>query len=55
MGGGKGDIEAYVAPVKQGRIMFEMTGVSPEIAKEALRLASHKMPVKTRILVKGEM
>lgn len=55
MGGGKGDIEAYVAPVKMGRIMFEMTGVSAEIAKEALRLASHKMPVKTRILVKGEM
>jgi len=55
MGGGKGDIEAYVAPVKPGRIMFEMTGVSAEIAKEALRLASHKMPVKTRILVKGEL
>lgn len=55
MGGGKGDIEAYVAPVKPGRILFEMTGVSAEIAKEALRLASHKMPVKTKILVKGEM
>ena len=55
MGGGKGDIEAYVAPVKPGRIMFEMAGVSAEIAKEALRLASHKMPVKTKILVKGEM
>jgi large subunit ribosomal protein L16 len=55
MGGGKGDIESYVAPVKPGRIMFEMTGVSMEIAKEALRLASHKMSVKTRILVKGEM
>lgn len=55
MGGGKGDIEAYVAPVKPGRIMFEMAGVSAEIAKEALRLASHKMPVKTRILVKGEL
>jgi large subunit ribosomal protein L16 len=55
MGGGKGDIEAYVAPVKPGRIMFEMAGVSAEIAKEALRLASHKMPVKTRILVRGEI
>lgn len=55
MGGGKGDIEAYVAPVKPGRIMFEMAGVSAEVAKEALRLASHKMPVKTKILVKGEM
>jgi large subunit ribosomal protein L16 len=55
MGGGKGDIEAYVAPVKPGRIMFEMAGVTPEVAKEALRLAGHKLPVKTRILVKGEM
>jgi large subunit ribosomal protein L16 len=55
MGGGKGDIEAYVAPVKPGRIMFEMAGVSAEIAKEALRLASHKLPVKTRIIAKGEL
>ncbi len=55
MGGGKGDIESYVAPVRPGRIMFEMAGVSAEVAKEALRLASHKLPVKTRILVKGEM
>lgn len=55
MGGGKGDIDQYVAPVKPGRIMFEMAGVTAEVAKEALRLASHKLPVKTRILVKGEM
>ena len=55
MGGGKGDIEAYVAPVKPGRIMFEMAGVTAEVAKEALRLAAHKLPVKTRIVVKGEM
>lgn len=54
MGGGKGDIQEYVAPVKPGRIMFEMTGVSPAIAKEALRLASHKLSVKTKILIKGE-
>jgi large subunit ribosomal protein L16 len=54
MGGGKGDIKEYVAPVKPGRIMFEMTGVSPLIAKEALRLASHKLSVKTKILIKGE-
>lgn len=54
MGGGKGDIQEYVAPVKPGRIMFEMTGVSPTIAKEALRLASHKLSVKTKILIKGE-
>lgn len=55
MGGGKGDIESYVAVVKPGRIMFEMAGVSTEMAKEALRLASHKLPVKTKILVRGEM
>jgi len=55
MGGGKGDIDAYVAPVKPGRVMFEMAGVTAEVAKEALRLAAHKLPVKTRILVKGEM
>ncbi len=55
MGGGKGDIHEYVAPVKPGRIMFEMAGVSATIAKEALRLASHKLPVKTKILVKGEV
>ena len=55
MGGGKGDIDSYVAPVKPGRIMFEMAGVTAEIAKEALRLAAHKLPVKTRILVRGEM
>ena len=55
MGGGKGDIDSYVAPVKPGRIMFEMTGVTADVAKEALRLASHKLPVKTRIITKGEV
>jgi large subunit ribosomal protein L16 len=54
MGGGKGDIHEYVAPVRPGQIMFEMAGVSAAIAKEALRLAAHKLPVKSRILVKGE-
>jgi len=54
MGGGKGDIHEYVAPVKPGVIMFEMAGVTELIAREALRLASHKLPVKTRILVKGQ-
>lgn len=54
MGGGKGDIAEYVAIVKPGRVMFELSGVTKEIAFEALRLASHKLPVKTRILVKGE-
>ncbi len=55
MGGGKGDIDSYVAPVKPGRIMFEMAGVTAEVAKEALRLAAHKLPVKSRIVVKGEV
>jgi len=55
MGGGKGDIEAYVAPVKPGRIMFEMAGVTVEVAKEALRLAAHKLPVKSRFIIKGEL
>ena len=55
MGGGKGDIEAYVAPVKPGRIMFEMAGVTEEIAKEALRLAAHKLSVKSRFVTKGDL
>src|SRR5438477_6690584 len=50
MGGGKGDIAEYVAPVKPGRMLFEMSGVTKEIAFEALRLASHKLPVKTRVI-----
>ncbi len=55
MGGGKGDIAEYVAPVKPGRVLFELGGVAKEIALEALRLASHKLPVKTRIVIKNEM
>lgn len=54
MGGGKGDTAEYVAPVKPGRMMFEMAGVPREMAVEALRRAAHKLPVKTRIVVKGE-
>lgn len=50
MGGGKGDVEEYVAPVKRGRMLFEMAGVPKETAHEALRLASHKLSVKTRIV-----
>lgn len=50
MGGGKGDIEEYVAPVLPGRILFEMGGVTEEVAMEALRLASHKLSVKTRLI-----
>lgn len=54
MGGGKGDTAEWVAAVKPGRIMFEMSGITREMAVEALRRASHKLPVKTRIIVKGE-
>ena len=52
MGSGKGSPEYYVAVVKKGRIMFEMGGVSEEIAREALRLAAYKLPIKCRIVKK---
>jgi len=54
MGSGKGAVDHYVAVVKPGRIIFEIGGVSEEVAKEAVRLAGHKLPVKTRFLVRGE-
>ncbi len=54
MGSGKGSPEFWVAVVKPGRVMFEIAGVSEEVAKEALRLASHKLPVKCKFLRKGE-
>ncbi|NCN53024.1 50S ribosomal protein L16 [Candidatus Wolfebacteria bacterium] len=52
MGGGKGDVDRYVAPIRPGRIIFEMDGVSEELARKALRLAGHKMPVKTKFVSK---
>ena len=52
MGSGKGAPEYWVAVVKPGRVMFEIAGVSEEIAREALRLASHKLPVKCKIVKK---
>ena len=52
MGKGKGATEYWVAVVKPGRIMFEIAGVSEETAREALRLASHKLPVKTKFLAR---
>jgi len=55
MGGGKGDIHEYVAPVKLGRIMFEMAGVTEEIAREALRLASHKLPIRSTFIKRGHL
>ena len=51
MGSGKGSVEYWVAPVKPGRILFEMDGVSEDIAKEAFRLAAHKLPVKTKFVI----
>ncbi len=54
MGSGKGAVDHYVAVVKPGRIIFEIGGVSEEIAKEAIRLAGHKLPVKTRFITRGE-
>jgi large subunit ribosomal protein L16 len=52
LGGGKGAVDHYVFPVKPGRVLFEIDGVTAERAKEALRLASYKLPVKTRIMTK---
>lgn len=55
MGSGKGNPEFFVAKVKPGTVMFEMDGVSEEIAREAMRLASHKLPVKTSFAVKEDL
>lgn len=52
MGSGKGAPDSWVAVVKQGKVMFEVGGVSEEVAKEALRLASHKLPIRTKIVRK---
>ena len=54
MGSGKGSPEYWVAVVKPGRVMFEIAGVSEEVAREALRLASHKLPIKTKIVKREE-
>lgn len=55
MGGGKGSPEFWVAVVKPGRVMFEVSGVAPEVAKEALRLASHKLPVSCKIIERARV
>ena len=54
MGGGKGNPEFFVAKVKAGTVLFEMKGVSEEVAREAMRLAAHKLPVKTKFIVREE-
>jgi len=55
MGKGKGNPEQWVAVVKPGRIMFEIEGVEEEIAREAFRLASHKLPIKTAFVIREEL
>ena len=54
MGKGKGNPEAWVAPVKPGRMLYEMEGVPVDVAREAFRLAAHKLPVATRFVVREE-
>ena len=55
MGSGKGALEYWVAVVKPGRVMFEIAGVSEEVAREALRLAMHKLPCKCKIVAKADL
>ncbi len=55
MGKGKGSPESWVAVVKPGRIMYEMAGVTEDVAREAFRLASHKLPVATKFVKRGEL
>jgi len=55
MGGGKGNVDHYVYPVKPGRVMFELEGVEEETAREAFRKASAKMPVKTKFVKRNEL
>jgi large subunit ribosomal protein L16 len=55
MGSGKGSPEKWVAVVKPGRILFELAGVSEEVAREAMRLAAHKLPIKTKFVLREEV
>ena len=55
MGSGKGSTEYWVAVVKPGRVMFEISGVAEEVAREALRLATHKLPVKCKIVSRADL
>jgi len=55
MGSGKGSPEFWVAVIKRGRVLFEMAGVEPGVAKEALRKAAHKLPIKTRMVMRSEI
>jgi len=55
MRSGKGNVEKWVAVVKPGKIMFELAGVSEEVAREAMRLAAHKLPIKTKFVKREEL
>ncbi|MEN8041528.1 MAG: 50S ribosomal protein L16 [Actinomycetota bacterium] len=55
MGSGKGNPEYWVAVIKPGRVMFEMSGVDEELANEALRLAAHKLPIKTKVVKREDL
>ena len=55
MGSGKGNPEEWVAVVKPGRVMFEIAGVPEDVAREALRLAQHKLPIKTKVVSRADM
>ena len=55
MGSGKGSVDHWVAVVKPGRVLFEMNGVSEEIAREAMRLAMHKLPIKCKFIMKEKV
>lgn len=55
MGGGKGDVAGHVAPVRPGRILFELDGVTEEVAREAFRRASHKLPLKTKFIKRKDL
>jgi len=55
MGSGKGNVDHWVAVVKPGRVLFEIGGVSEDVARDAMRLASHKLPVRTQFVTKRDM
>ena len=55
MGSGKGNVEYYVADVKPGRILFEISGVSEDVAREAMRKAGHKLPMKTKLVMRDNL
>jgi len=55
MGSGKGNVEGWVAVVKPGKILFELAGVPEETAREAMRLAAHKLPIKTKFVKREEL